>query len=802
MAPRRTVLLIPYFNSAESLLISLSSVDSAEACDVLIVDDGSDQLPLDLAAARAAFRGHGDVHSLVLDANVGIENALNAGLDWIAARDYTYIARLDCGDRNRPGRLRMQEEFLDTHPRVLLVGGAAAFVDLTGHEQFVFRLPTEHDAIADSMRNNSAFMHPSVMFRASALPLVGRYPVDVPAAEDYAFFWKFIEVGEVANLPDVLIDYELDPSGISLSKRTTQLTSRLKVQRAHDDGSWAARLGIARTKVLLRLPYGPVFQAKRISRSLRGRERPSSSNRAAAGTMPLQEVTEATVRDYLAAAARTAGGGLEHGDTEQRACRIALVVHGAVLTEAEQLAVDFCARGTSVRLVPVARTAVATAEGDCGLDAIVSLSGPTPHVHGVPALRFTDADGIDLADSGIVAQVVRKDLPYFEVRLTDTLGSVVADGDVAPRRTVDATLARALRVAGPMLVVAARTLPLPAVPAAAALRMDAPEQRRAIADAFGAAWFIGRIVERVISVRQWQVGRVPGRKPIRELFASHGTPVAPVRWNAAPTPNFWADPHVVTTENAEYLFVEELDMATGRGSIRLLEIDEDEVAPLGVVLRTSHHLSFPQVYRINGRWLATVETCGEVNPVYTFDEIGDPWRATDELPALPPHLADPVLLFDRPLSGDVANTPARVVGLIGTDATVDPDAVVVEYSLADDNSWRRIDESVRVSVTNGRGGGTLDLRRGLRATQDCSGIYGRAIELVEFPEQQPPRVELRVDADTAGPDLRGKHQRGLHTLTWSSAGTTVWADAWHRRLTPFGWLWDRRERQHLDSCQG
>lgn len=259
-----TVVLIPYYNAMGSLVASLASIGPDEPTDVLIVDDGSLREPVDEAAARAAWAGPGDLHVLRQPRNGGIVRALNAGLDWITARGgYEFVARLDCGDRNVPGRIATQLAHMREHPSLLLLGGAAAFVDTDDNEQFVYRLPEDKPGIIAMMRRNSAFMHPAVMFRTSALPVVGRYPDCYPAAEDYAFFWRFVEAGEVANLPEVLIRYELDPGGISLSGRRTQLESRLAVQRDFDDGSWAARTGRWRTEVLLRMPYKTAFRLKR-----------------------------------------------------------------------------------------------------------------------------------------------------------------------------------------------------------------------------------------------------------------------------------------------------------------------------------------------------------------------------------------------------------------------------------------------------------------------------------------------------------------------------------------------------------
>ncbi|MFC7419820.1 glycosyltransferase [Iodobacter arcticus] len=258
----RLILLIPHFNNPAGLIKSLASIGPSEQCDVLVVDDGSTRAPIEHTVARNAFKAEGELRFLNLPANRGIEHALNSGLTWITSRGYELIARLDCGDENLPDRFAKQIAFLKSHPDVMLLGGAASFVDQAGAEQFVLRHPCEHAAIRHAMRNNSAFIHPAVMFRTAALASTGPYPLDMPAAEDYALFSEFTRQFKVANLPDVLIRYELDPSGISLSKRRQQLQSRLAVQKKYSDGSVAALIGMARTQLLLLLPYSLVFKLK------------------------------------------------------------------------------------------------------------------------------------------------------------------------------------------------------------------------------------------------------------------------------------------------------------------------------------------------------------------------------------------------------------------------------------------------------------------------------------------------------------------------------------------------------------
>lgn len=248
----RCICLIPHFNNPAGLCRSLLSIGADNACDVLVVDDGSTEL--DEIALRAAFTGPGRLFVERSPQNRGIEHALNLGLQWIAQRDYSFVARLDCGDEMCPGRIGLQQQWLEQHPQVMLLGGAAECFDRTGASGVVLSPPLDHAAINYAFYRNSPFIHPAVMFRCELIEAVGPYPCDYPAAEDYAWFWRIASRFTVANLAQVLIRYELSPASISVRRRREQLRSRLRLQWEHRRCSAASLGGLIWTLGLLLAP--------------------------------------------------------------------------------------------------------------------------------------------------------------------------------------------------------------------------------------------------------------------------------------------------------------------------------------------------------------------------------------------------------------------------------------------------------------------------------------------------------------------------------------------------------------------
>lgn len=263
----RVAVLIPVHDDQPGLARTLAGLAAdGGSFEVVVVDDGSEPplrrpegLPFPVTLLRLAV-------------NRGITGALNAGLAEIGrAGHYDYVARLDAGDVSRPGRIAAQMAFLDAHPDHAVVGGAVTFVDLDRHPLFVFRPPTDDQRLRRFQHYRIGFVHPAMMLRLAALEEVGFYDERFDGAEDYELVLRLARRYKLANLPQVYLDYEINPRALS-AHRFRQGIVRLRVQARHfeprDPHAW---IGFARNLLLLLVSRGLVVTAKQRLARWRGR---------------------------------------------------------------------------------------------------------------------------------------------------------------------------------------------------------------------------------------------------------------------------------------------------------------------------------------------------------------------------------------------------------------------------------------------------------------------------------------------------------------------------------------------------
>ena len=113
------------------------------------------------------------------------------------------------------------------------------------------------------MHFRNIFIHPTVMWRCDAMKDNELYPDNYPDAEDYGFFYRFLQQGETAIIPEYLVTCEINHKGISLTSRKKQLKSRIKVVQEYGRNRVLRYLGVFKLRLLLIIPYNIIFSIKK-----------------------------------------------------------------------------------------------------------------------------------------------------------------------------------------------------------------------------------------------------------------------------------------------------------------------------------------------------------------------------------------------------------------------------------------------------------------------------------------------------------------------------------------------------------
>ncbi|MCP3728239.1 glycosyltransferase [Paraburkholderia sp. CNPSo 3272] len=250
--------LMPAYNGQDDVARTLASFDEDATIYALVVDDGS--TPPIVAPEVPGMC----VEVLRMAKNGGIERALQAGVEALAARGFRYAARIDAGDLAAPQRLAKQRARMESEPGLAALGTWTQVVNRAGEPLFMLRPSSDARALRRSRLLRSPLVHPSVMLRVDAVLAVGNYRVQYPAAEDLDLFLRLMERYECANLPELGLYYELNEGGISATKRRRQIVSTLRLQlRYLNVLNWRDWAGVAKSLLHFVTPYRTLHRMKR-----------------------------------------------------------------------------------------------------------------------------------------------------------------------------------------------------------------------------------------------------------------------------------------------------------------------------------------------------------------------------------------------------------------------------------------------------------------------------------------------------------------------------------------------------------
>ena len=215
-APRITVLM-PVFNCEAFVGEAIESIldQSFSNYEFLIIDDASTD------NTRVIVKSYQDPRITLIEKvhNTGYTRSLNYGLSIAKG---VYIARMDGDDISLPERFEKQVSYMDGHPEVVVCGTIYSIIG----SDAVKKVPITHDDCKVQLLKKTCFGHPTVMMRQSVFEAHGiKYDVTKEPAEDYDLWVTLLAYGKFYNLPEVLLNYRVHDTQISVKKAKQKFIS-------------------------------------------------------------------------------------------------------------------------------------------------------------------------------------------------------------------------------------------------------------------------------------------------------------------------------------------------------------------------------------------------------------------------------------------------------------------------------------------------------------------------------------------------------------------------------------------------
>jgi glycosyltransferase involved in cell wall biosynthesis len=148
--------------------------------------------------------------------NCGAASSRNKGLRKANGR---YIAIMDSDDISLPDRLKIQYDYLESHPEFFLIGGKFYYMD--EFDNIINPSETSIDSldIQKHIHLRNYFCHPTIMFRNERF----LYRSKFLNAQDYDLYLRLASSGKkLTNINNFLINYRIGRNSISFSGNSKQ----------------------------------------------------------------------------------------------------------------------------------------------------------------------------------------------------------------------------------------------------------------------------------------------------------------------------------------------------------------------------------------------------------------------------------------------------------------------------------------------------------------------------------------------------------------------------------------------------
>lgn len=273
---------MPVHNGENFIREALDSIlgQTYQSFELFIVNDRSTDNTYNIITEYQK-RSPKKIHLIHLKKRQGAFGAMNLAMKHIKG---DFIAPMDSDDISAPERIEKEVEFMKENPEIVVAGSFARIIDAKGNIVGKKVFATSHDAIYSSFFTVHPIVHPACMIRRSLLPRGNKlYWNEFGVNDDYYTFFKLLNSGKFANIPEYLLNYRLHQGNSSLKNLKQKFFTTVKIRLlAVKDFGYRPDLGglltlllqiafvsLVPEKVLLKLYllvkgiYLPVFLTKR-----------------------------------------------------------------------------------------------------------------------------------------------------------------------------------------------------------------------------------------------------------------------------------------------------------------------------------------------------------------------------------------------------------------------------------------------------------------------------------------------------------------------------------------------------------
>lgn len=209
--------------------------------EFLIVDDGSDDGTAAVLTEYAAKDQR--IKVITNEQNIYLAAALNKAINQAEGE---YLLRMDADDESLPNRIKLQVEFMDANPDIVISG--TAINSISPKHSRVHVHPSDPEELYALLLFHSVIFHPTaIMRRRFMLENDLTYDERLRYAQDYELWVRASEYGKLGNLPQPLLNYQV-PLEKNVEKKTEQQQVVTLMQRL-----MLERLGISASEAELKL---------------------------------------------------------------------------------------------------------------------------------------------------------------------------------------------------------------------------------------------------------------------------------------------------------------------------------------------------------------------------------------------------------------------------------------------------------------------------------------------------------------------------------------------------------------------